>query len=224
MFGFDLTLTGQGKLQDQAIEEDRQRLRETQLGVRVRMKTCTIRWSILALFMINAPLPWASRTAAQKVTIDSDKSANLTQFKRYAWGKNHMVTALRPEDVSNVEAVLNDSINRQMQSKGYVLDDKNPDFRISCGAGAQIESGAGLKPLGMDTYGQGWVASLDVWTTTLAQMRISIVSASSNAPLWRAMVSQKVSDRDKFLRDLNRNIDKITASALKRFPPASKGS
>jgi hypothetical protein len=45
-----------------------------------------------------------------------------------------------------------------------------------------------------------------------------------NAPLWRAMVSQKVSDRDKFLRDLNKNIDKITASALKKFPPAPKGS
>ena len=188
----------------------------------MRMRACKIRWSTLALFTINLLLPLASPTDAQKVTIHSDKSANLTQFKRYAWGKNHLVTALRPEDVSNVEAELNDSINRQLQSKGYVLDDKNPDFRISYDAGAQIESGAGLKPLSMDTYGQGWVASLDVWTTTLAQMQITIVGASSNAPLWRAMVSQKVSDRDKFLRDLNKNIDKITASALKKFPPASK--
>lgn len=188
------------------------------------MRTCKIRWSILALVTINLLLPSASPTAAQKVTIDSDKSANLAQFKRYAWGKNHMVTALRPEDVSNVEAVLNDSINRQMRSKGYVLDDKNPDFRISYDAGAQIESGTGLKPLSMDTYGQGWVASIDVWTTTLAQMQISVVGANSNATLWRAMVSQKVGDRDKFLRDLNKNIDKITASALKKFPLASKGS
>jgi hypothetical protein len=183
-----------------------------------------MRWSNLAVSAISLFLLLASPTAAQRVTIDSDKSANLTQFKRYAWGKNHMMTALRPEDVSSVEAVIQGSINRQMQSKGYVLDDKNPDFRISYDAGAQIESGAGLKPLSMDTYGQGWVASMDVWTTTLAQMRISVVGASSNAPLWRAMVSQKVSDRDKFLRDLNKNIDKITASALKRFPPASKGS
>jgi hypothetical protein len=188
------------------------------------MRTCTIRLSTLALYTINLLLPLGSTTAAQKVTIDSDKSANLTQFKRYAWSTNHMVTALRPEDASHVEAVLDDSINRQMQSKGYVLDDKNPDFRISYDAGAQIESGAGLKPLRMDTYGQGWVASMDVWTTTLAQMQISIVGASSNAPLWRAKVSQKVSDRDKFLRDLNKNIDKFTASALKRFPPALKGS
>jgi hypothetical protein len=188
------------------------------------MRTRKIRWSTLALFTINLLLLLASPTPAQKVTIDSDKSTSLTHFKRYAWGKNHMVTALRPEDVLKVEAVLNDSINRQMQSKGYVLDDKNPDFQISYDAGAQIESGAGLKPLRMDTYGQGWVAPMDVWTTTLAQMQISIVGANSNAPLWRAMVSQKVSDRDKFLRDLNKNIDKITASALKKFPPASKGS
>jgi hypothetical protein len=184
-----------------------------------------MRWSALALFTINLLLPLASPTAAQKVTIDSDKSANLTHFKRYTWGKNHMVTALRPEDVSNVEAVLNDSINRQMQSKGYVLDEKNPDFRISYDAGGQIESGVGIRPdlLRLDTYGQGWVAPMDVWATTVAQMQISIVGASSNAPLWRAMVSQKVSDRDKFLRDLNKNIDKITASALKKFPAAAKG-
>jgi hypothetical protein len=169
-------------------------------------------------------LPFASSTAAQKATIDSDKSVNLTHFKRYAWGKNHLVTALHPEDVSKVESVLNDSINRQMQSKGYVLDEKNPDFRISYDAGGQIESGTGLKPLSMDTYGQGWVASMDVWATTLAQMQLSIVDAKSNASVWRAIVRQKVSDRDKFLRDLNKNIDKITASALKKFPATSKGS
>jgi hypothetical protein len=169
-------------------------------------------------------LPFASSTAAQKVTIDSDKSVNLTHFKRYAWGKNHLVTALHPEDVSKVESVLNDSINRQMQSKGYVLDEQNPDFRISYDAGGQIESGTGLKPLSMDTYGQGWVASMDVWATTLAQMQLSIVDAKSNASVWRAIVRQKVSDRDKFLRDLNKNIDKITASALKKFPATSKGS
>jgi hypothetical protein len=76
----------------------------------------------------------------------------------------------------------------------------------------------------MDTYGQGWVASMDVWATTLAQMQLSIVDAKSNASVWRAIVRQKVSDRDKFLRDLNKNIDKITASALKKFPATSKGS
>jgi hypothetical protein len=188
------------------------------------MRICKMRRSALTVFTISLLLLLTSLTTAQKVTIDSDKSSSLTHFKRYAWGKNHMVTALHPEDLLKVETVLNDSINRQMQSKGYVLDDKNPDFRISYDAGGQIEGGAGQKPLSMDTYGQAWVASMDVWTTTLAQMQISIVGASSNAPLWRAMVSQKVSDRDKFLRDLNKNIDKITASALKKLPPASKGS
>jgi hypothetical protein len=183
-----------------------------------------MRWSNLAVSAISLFLPLALPTAAQKVTIDSDKSVNLTQFKRYAWGKNHMVTALRPEDVSSVEAVINGSINRQMHSKGYVLDEQNPDFRISYDAGTQIESGAGLKPLRVDTYGQGWVASMDVWATTLAQMQINIVGVNSNAALWRALVSQKVSDRDKFLRDLSKNINKITASALKKFPPASNGS
>ena len=189
------------------------------------MSTCTMRWSNLAVFTISLLLPLALPTAAQKITIDSDKSANLALFKRYTWGKNHLVTALHPEDVSTVEAVINGCINRQMQSKGYVLDETNPDFRISFDAGGHIESGAGIKPdlLRMDTYGQGWVASRDVWATTLARIQINIVDVSSNASLWRAMVSQKVSDRDKFLRELSKNINKITTSALKKFPAAANG-
>jgi hypothetical protein len=190
--------------------------------MRLKMRKYNMRRCALSLFTILV-LPLASPIVAQKVTIDYAESASLTHFKRYAWGKNHMVTALHPEDASKVEAVLNDSINRQLQSKGYILDEKNPDFRISYDAGGQIESGAGLKPLSMDTYGQAWVASMDVWTTTLAQMQLSIVGASSNTLVWRALVSQKVSDRDKFLRDLNKNIDKITASALKKFPATAKG-
>jgi Domain of unknown function (DUF4136) len=188
------------------------------------MRTSKTRWSALGVITMNLLIAFASNAAGQKVTIESGKSANLTQFKRYAWGKNHLVTALRPEDVSNVEAVLNDSINRQMQSKGYVLDEKNPDFLISYDAGGQIEGGAGIRPdlLRMDTYGQGWVGSMDVWTTSLAQMQITIAGTSSNGPLWRATISQKVGDRDKFLRELHKNIDKITASALKKFPPAAK--
>lgn len=178
------------------------------------------------LFAINALLLLAAGAPAQKVTVDSDKSANLSQYKRYAWSKNHMVTAMRPEDVANVEAVLTNSINAQMKSKGYVLDEKNPDFRISFDAGGQIQQVGSYREdqPRLDPTGTVWVAPLDIWGATLGQMQIDIVGVSSNTSVWRATVSQKVSDRDRFLRDLNKNIDKITASALKKFPAAAKGS
>jgi hypothetical protein len=48
------------------------------------MRTCKMRWSALAVFTINLLLPLVSLSFAQKVTIDSDKSANLTHFKRNA--------------------------------------------------------------------------------------------------------------------------------------------
>jgi uncharacterized protein DUF4136 len=195
-------------------------------GARAKTSMQMRRWYTAAFLVISIFVLSASSAKAQKVKVDPDNSTDLSHYKRYAWGKNHLVTALRPEDVANVELVLNDSINRQMQAKGYVLDEKNPDFRISYDAGGQIESGVGIRPdlLRLDTYGQGWVAPMDVWAATLAQMQISVVGASSPTPVWRATVSQKVSDRDKFMRDLKQNIDKITASALKKFPTAAKGS
>lgn len=179
----------------------------------------------VALFTINILFLLASSAMAQKVKVNSDKSVNLSHYKRYAWSKNYLMTALRPEDVANVEAVLTNSINRQMQSKGYVLVENNPDFWISYEAGGQIQQVADYredKPR-LDPTGTVWVAPLDVWGATLAQMRISIAGVALSAPVWQATISQKVSDREKFLRELNKNIDKITASALKKFPATTKG-
>lgn len=175
--------------------------------------------------VIGAVLLLASSASAQKVTVDSAKTANLNQFKRYAWNMNSLMTSLLPEDKARVESALNESVNRQMQAKGYVLDEGNPDFRISYVAGGQLQGGVGVKP---DMIYEGptqlYTAPMDVWASTLAQLQINIVDAASNAPVWRATASEKVRDREKFMRELNKNIDRITANALKKFPAVAKAS
>lgn len=178
--------------------------------------------AVLAIHML---LLSASSALAQKVTVDAEKSANLSHFKRYAWSKNYLMTSLRAEDVSHVEAVLNDSINRQMQAKGYVLDESNPDFRIFYDAGGQVRGGVGVRP-DMTYTGPTmlYTAPMDVWANAVALLQISIVDAASNAPVWRATASEKVNDREKFMRELNKNIDKITANTLKKFPAAAKAT
>jgi hypothetical protein len=168
----------------------------------------------------------ASSALAQKVTVDSDKSADLSRFKRYSWAENSLMTSLHPDDKVAVETQLNDSINRQMQAKGYILDDANPDFRISYIAGGQLQSGVGIRPEVIYTGTTGpttmvYIGSMDVWATTLAQMQISVADAASNASVWRALVSQKIGDRNKFLRELDKNVDKIVVKALQKFPRAA---
>ncbi len=166
----------------------------------------------------------ASSALAQKVTVESDKSSDLSRFKRYSWGENSLMTSLHPEDKASVETQLNDSINRQIQAKGYILDDANPDFRISYIAGGQTQGGVGVRQdlIYAGTMTTVYTASMDVWAVTLAQMRISVADAASDASVWRVLVSQKVSDRNKFLRDLNKNIDNIVEKALKKFPKAAQ--
>lgn len=178
-------------------------------------------WCAVALVVTNLSC-FVPRGHAQKVTLDPKNPAHLDQYRRYAWGTNFLMTSLHPDDKSRVERTLNASIDRQLHAKGYVLDTSNPDFVVSYGAGGQLQAGAGVKPdMLYSRPTQLYTAQMDIWNDTLAQLKISIADAASKAPLWQVTASEKIKNRDKFLKELERNVDRITANALKEFPRAS---
>jgi hypothetical protein len=175
-------------------------------------------------FLITTPLP------AQKVKTSFDKSTDFTRYKRYALGKNYLLTHQRPEDQARIEKAITESLNHQLQGKGFVLDEKNPDFRITYDAGALTGGDASARPdmlnggapgpsFSSDSLGG---TTMDVWTSTLAKMKLTVTDSSSGQPVWQAFVSKKVSDPQKFLNDLSKNLDQVMSKALKNFPPPSK--
>jgi Domain of unknown function (DUF4136) len=175
---------------------------------------CAVTTSAMAALLLLIPL-----ASAQKVVVDSEKPANLNRYTRYAWSANYLMTSLHPDDKSRVEATLKDSLSRQLQAKGYIPDEEHPDFLISYTAGGEMQGDVGIRPDMLYTRPTTfYTAPMDVWVSTLARMRVSIVDAASNAPVWQATASEKIKDRDKFMRDLNRNIDRIAANTLKKFP------
>lgn len=174
----------------------------------------------------------AERAPAQKIDTQYDKSARFASYKRYAWDKNYLLTHQRPEDQSRIDSVLVASINRELQSKGFVLDEKNPDFRVKYEAGAVVDAKTSAAPdlVNGGTPGPSWSSNslggtdLDVWTSTVSRMRIMVADAASGKVVWQTQLSQKLHDPQKFMNDLDKNVDKTVDKAMKKFPPVGAKS
>jgi hypothetical protein len=168
--------------------------------------------------------------SAQKIKSDYDKSNDFTRYKRYAIGKNYLLTHQRPDDQAHIDKVLVDSLNRQLQSKGFVLDDNHPDFRIKYEAGALTQAAASSQPdiLNGGAPGAIWASGslggvpMDAWVSTMTKLKLTVTDADSGKPVWTALATEKIQDPQKALNDLNKKVDEVMAKALKSFPPASK--
>ena len=139
--------------------------------------------------------------AAQKVAVNLGKGADFTRYKRFAWHENYLITALTAEDQKRIDAVLRNSIEQELRNKGFVPDKDHPDFFVSYEAGGLIQGGTGAKTQGFqpDSPTQTWSsaypagAPMDVWTSTLAKMRVTISDSSNTSQkIWQATASQKI--------------------------------
>ena len=172
----------------------------------------------------------ATPSCDQKIKSDYDKSNDFTRYKRYAIGKNYLLTRQRPDGQAHIDKVLVESLNRQLQAKGFVLDENHPDFRIKYEAGALPEAETSAQPdmlygLPLDpTFGSIGLDGIPpaVWIYALAKLKLTVTDVGSGKPVWTALASEKIRDPQKALKDLNKKVDDLMAKTLKSFPPASK--
>ena len=117
----------------------------------------------------------ATPVFAQKIKSDYDKSNDFSRYKKYAIGKNYLLTHQGLERQASIDRALLESLHRQLQSKGFVIDENRPDFRIRYEAGALTESAASTQP-DMLTGGAPsptWASNnlggvpLDVWSSAV---------------------------------------------------------
>ncbi len=184
-----------------------------------------------ALFIAGTLLEGVPPLAAQKVAVAFNKSIDFGRYKRFAWRENYLITVQHPEDQKRIDAVLRESIERQLRAKGFVQDHDRPDFFVSYEAGGFIQDGVGVRPdtvqpnVSTMTWSSAYPAGapMDVWTSTLAKMRITMSDASDTSlKIWQATASQKIDDPQKFMRKMPQNIESVSAKLLKDFPPAAK--
>jgi len=166
---------------------------------------------------------------AQKVTTTFDKANDFTRYKRYAIGKNYLLTHQTADIQANIHKVLADSLNRQLQAKGFILDQDHPDFTIKFEAGAVDKADAGGQPdmlYGVPVGPAFGVVGIEgippaVWTYALAKLRLTVTDVGTGQTVWTGLASEKM-DPQKDLNNIDQKIDSVMAKTLKSFPPGSK--
>ncbi|HKT46755.1 MAG TPA: DUF4136 domain-containing protein [Candidatus Acidoferrales bacterium] len=174
----------------------------------------------LSFTVLTAP------SLSQKVKSNYDKSADFASYKRYAWGSNYLLLARQPpQDKPRINGAIVDSINRNLQSKGFVLDPQSPQFLIYYEAGGSAKGDIGALPnitdAGYVDFNWGMVAgtSSDAWVYTLAKMHIVVKDSSTKQPVWQSVTSEKIRDVTKAMNNLKQEVDDFVSKALKDFPP-----
>jgi len=182
----------------------------------------------VALLIVAVPI------SAQKIKIrcDYNKSNDFARYKRYAVGKNFLLTHQTPEVQAHMDKVLVEALNRQLQAKGFILDENHPDFMITYEAGSLAKADTSARPdmyYGVPSdspaFGQVGLEGIPpgVWIYALAKLKLTVADAGSGKPVWTALASEKIPDPQKVLTNLTKKVDDLMAKTLKSFPPASGG-
>lgn len=180
---------------------------------------------LAVVFLCAGVLQLPDHIAAQNVKASFDKSADFKKYKKYAWGSNYLLTQQSKADQERINMAIIDSINRNLQSEGFVEDDRNPDFRVVYEAGGLAKADVGaqreLYPGDLVNYSWGDLGgvSSDVWVYSLAKLQINVTDAATGTTVWQALASKKIRDPNKFKNNLKENVDKFIRKTMKSFPP-----
>ena len=164
----------------------------------------------------------SSTALAQKVEIQYDHEADLSQVRRYQW-RTHPVFEKNPElqqlYATAIQLVL-EAGNQQLMKRGLQPDDLSPDifvtFFILTREAQEIKT----------TVLSGWGSAYSWYgapTWTISEVEdylrgmvvIDILDAHTSKLLWRAACGDKIKD----MRNRDKNINSIVKKALERFPP-----
>jgi hypothetical protein len=197
-------------------------------------KIFAFKCGVVAIVMVGFATGKASE---QKVKFSADSSADFAHYRRYGWSQNYLVTRQRPDDQRLIGATLTNSINHQLQAKAFILDEKNPDFRISYEAGAltkadvsvspDLSRGATTNPNALDqvvpSIGPG-VSSLDAWISVFAGIRITVTDCASQKNVWIGQMSKKIKNPQRAMLNMEAEVDAAVAKIMQSFPPRSNKS
>jgi hypothetical protein len=192
-------------------------------------KIFAFKCGVVAVVMVGFA---AGQASAQKVKFSADSSADFAHYGRYGWSKNYLVTRQRPDNQRLIGTTLTSSINHQLQAKGFILDEKNPDFLISYEAGGltkadvsvspDLSRGATINPNAVDdaiaSVGPG-VSSLDAWISVFAGIRITVTDFASQKNVWIGQMSKKIKNPQKAMLNMETEVDAAVVKIMQSFPP-----
>jgi len=156
-----------------------------------------------------------------KVRVDKDSHTDFASYKTFAWFES--TAAIEPQKTSTlVGERVRAAVIAALQSKGYVLSEVQPDFRVSYLLNAYERPRESGMRLGLGAAGSsgnvgggvGVSIPLGKRTEIAAAMTLDIIDGKRNAQVWTGTYETVVSDVD--IKDTDANL--LVAAILAKFP------
>jgi len=163
--------------------------------------------------------------SAQKVSTTTENRFDFKSGKRYAWGKNHIITRQGRANDALIDKKIVEEVNRNLQAKGFTEDSANPDFFVSYEAGSSDLSvaveGAYVDhpPVSTSTVGPVYGIPQNIWYSVDGHIAFHMVDAKSNKTIWTALETKKIRDPHKGMKDMPKQVEQMVSKAFKKFPP-----
>lgn len=180
------------------------------------------------LEVVAALLLVAGTTAAQKVKTTYNGNFDFATRKRYAWGKNHIITRQGPQNDTLIDRKIVQDVNQNLAQKGFIEDPANPDFLISYDAGAGDLStdveGVHTRPAPRPNESIAPVYGIpqNIWYSVDGHITFHLVAADSKQPIWTAAAMKTIRDPHKGMKDMEKQVEQFVSKIFKPFPPHSK--
>ncbi|MGH7492607.1 MAG: DUF4136 domain-containing protein [bacterium] len=182
--------------------------------------------SILTLGVLALVLGCSSVT----IKHDYDKDANFAAYKTYAW------LAVPTDAAGSVKAAMErnslldkrikESVNRQLEAKGFTPDTNNPDVVLLYHTGAEdkinvTDWGYGY---GHGGYGYGgWYGGggVDVTQYREGTLILDFIDAKAKQLVWRGFATAALNP-DAPMEKRERRLDEVITQILAKYPPPAK--
>ncbi len=170
--------------------------------------------------VLLAVLLLTTSTYGQKVSVQSDKSADFSKFKTYSWSKD--IRARNPIIAQQIK----DAVEQELASRGFTKVEGEGDLRVVFAAAIDFDL-----QVAYGNYGNaagsplqtGIISAGQTWDVTKGMLVVDVIEASSNNSLWRAVAKDTLSggpsnDMLKDAKKVEKTVKKAVAKMFKKFP------
>ena len=162
-------------------------------------------------------LPIVLGSCSVKVHTMQDPTTDFSQYKTFCWLKGCEFTYSGPSyfDDSLWRETIKTAIIAEMEEKGFVRDDNNPDLLIDFYISVEQKTSVAYRPVEED-YAYVPLPTDEVINYLQGTMIIDIVDKAHGKMVWR---SESIGYMDIHPDLTEKNLRKGIALTLKKFPP-----
>jgi Domain of unknown function (DUF4136) len=161
---------------------------------------------------------------AQKVSTVSDNKFDFKGGKRYAWGKNHIITRQGRANDALIDQKIVEEVNRNLQAQDFTEDPVEPDFCVSYEAGSSdlavdVEGPyMDHPPISTTAIGPVYGIPQNIWYSVDGYIAFHMVNAKSNKTIWTSVETKKIRDPHKGMKNMPKQVEQMVSKAFKKFP------